>query len=38
MDDRGAYRKLYKKIAKSLESRGKKEEAKTYWELYKQLR
>ncbi|MBP5664189.1 MAG: hypothetical protein J6X16_07960 [Bacteroidales bacterium] len=38
LDDRGAYRKLYKKIAKSLESRGKKEEAQTYWDLYKQLR
>ena len=38
LDDRGAYRKLYKKMAKSLESRGKKKEAQTYWDLYKQLR
>lgn len=38
MDDRSAYRKLYKKIAKSLENRGKKKEAQTYWDLYKQLR
>jgi DNA-binding SARP family transcriptional activator len=38
LDDRGAYRKLYKKMAKSLESRGKKEEAQIYWDLYKQLR
>ena len=38
LDDRGAYRKLYKKIAKSLESRGKKEDAQIYWDLYKQLR
>ena len=38
LDDRGAYRKLYKKIAKSLENRGKKEEAQIYWDLYKQLR
>lgn len=38
LDDRGAYRKLYKKIAKSLDNRGKKEEAQTYWDLYKQLR
>ena len=38
LDDRGAYRKLYKKIAKSLENRGKKEEPQIYWDLYKQLR
>ncbi len=38
LDDRGAYRKLYKKIAKSMESRGKKKEAQVYWDLYKQLR
>jgi len=38
LDDRGAYRKLYKKMAKSLESRGKKKEAQIYWDLYKQLR
>lgn len=38
LDDRGAYRKLYKKMAKSLESRGKKKDAQVYWDLYKQLR
>jgi len=38
LDDRGAYRKLYKKIATSLDKRGKKKEAQTYWDLYNQLR
>lgn len=38
LDDRGAYRKLYKKMATSLDKRDKKEEAKTYWDLYHQLR
>jgi tetratricopeptide (TPR) repeat protein len=38
LDDRGAYRKLYKKIATSLDKRGKKKEAQVYWDSYKQLR
>ena len=38
LDDRGAYRKLYKKIATSLDKRGKKKDAQVYWDLYKQLR
>ena len=38
LDDRAAYRKLYKKIATSLDKRGKKEEAQIYWDLYRQLR
>ena len=38
LDDRGAYRKLYKKMYTSLEKRGKKEEAQIYKDLYKQLR
>ncbi len=38
LDDRGAYRKLYKKMATSLDKRDKKKEAQTYWDLYKQLR
>lgn len=38
LDDRGAYRKLYKKMATSLDKRDKKKEAQTYWDLYHQLR
>ncbi len=38
LDDRAAYRKLYKKIATSLDKRGKKKEAQIYWDLYRQLR
>ena len=38
LDDRGAYRKLYKKIATSLDKRGKKKDAQVYWDMYKQLR
>jgi DNA-binding SARP family transcriptional activator len=38
LDDRAAYRKLYKKMATSLDKRGKKEDAQIYWDLYRQLR
>lgn len=36
-DERGAYRKLYKKCAESLDSRGKKDQAKTYWDAYHKI-
>ena len=38
LDDRGAYRKLYKKMYTSLEKRGKKKEAQMYKDMYRQLR
>lgn len=37
-DERGAYRKLYKKCAQSFESRGKQEQADMYWDAYRQMR
>lgn len=37
LNEQGAYKKLYKKMAKSLEKRGKEKEAEEFWDMYHKL-
>ena len=37
LNKQGAYKKLYKKMGKSLEKRGKEKKAKEFWDMYHKL-
>jgi len=37
LNEQEAYKRLYKKMAKSLEKRGKKKNAKEFWDIYHKL-
>ncbi len=37
LNEQGAYKKLYKKMAKSLDKRGKEKEAEEFWDMYHKL-